>query len=105
MLKKLADVSKKLNYKHLLIVTSEDGMDEISIYSKTFMFEINKNQIKNKIIDPQDYKFNKTNKKEILGGDTVDNAKIIKNILNGVKGPQRDLVVLIALLPYTLPEV
>ncbi len=90
---KLADVSKKLNYKHLLIVTSEDGMDEISIYSKTFMFEINKNQIKNKIIDPQDYKFNKTNKKEILGGDTVDNAKIIKNILNGVKGPQRDLVV------------
>ena len=90
---KLADVSKKLNYKHLLIVTSEDGMDEISIYSKTFMFEINKNQIKNKVIDPQDYKFNKTNKKEILGGDTVDNAKIIKNILNGVKGPQRDLVV------------
>ena len=91
---KLAEVGKKLSYERLLIVTSEDGMDEVSTYSKTFMFEINKNLIKKSIIDPKKFGFKKFDKKEIFGGTATDNARIIKNILKGAKGPQRDLAVL-----------
>ncbi len=91
--KKLAEVSKKLSYERLLIVTSENGMDEVSTYEKTTVFEIKNKQIKKTVIDPEQYGFKKIAKKEILGGNAVDNAKIIKNILNGQKGPQRDLVV------------
>ncbi len=91
--KKLAKVGKELSYERLLIVTSEDEMDEISTYSKSFILEIKKNIIKKTVIDPQDFGFKKIDKKEILGGTAEINAQIIKNILSGMKGPQRDLVV------------
>lgn len=90
---KLAKVGKELSYDRLLIVTSEDGMDEVSIHSKTTVFEINKKSIKKLIIDPQVFGFKKIDRKEILGGNASDNAQIIRNILDGGKGPQRDLVV------------
>jgi len=90
---KLAEVGKKLSYERLLIVTSEDGMDEVSTYSRTILFEINKDLIKKLIIDPKDFGFKKIDKKEILGGTAEINAQIIKNILSGIKGPQHDLVV------------
>ena len=90
---KLAEVGKKLSYERLLIVTSEDGMDEISTYSRTILFEINKDLIKKLIIDPKKFGFKKFDKKDIFGGTATDNARIIKNILKGAKGPQRDLVV------------
>lgn len=38
--RKLADVAKQLDYEHLLIVTSEDGLDEISPFGRTTMFEV-----------------------------------------------------------------
>lgn len=90
---KLAKVGKKLSYKHLLIVTSEDGMDEVSTYSKTTILEIKNNLIKKSIIDPKNYGFKKIDKKEILGGTTTENAQIIKDILNRLKNPKRDIVV------------
>jgi len=90
---KLAKVGKKLSYGRLLIVTSEDGMDEVSTYSKTIVFEINKDLIKKSIIDPKEFGFKKFDKKAIHGGNATDNSLIIENILNGLKGPQRDLVV------------
>lgn len=90
--KKLAEVGKKLSYERLLIVTSEDGMDEVSVHSKTTVFEINKNTIKKLSIDPQVFGFKKIDKKEIIGGTSANSAQIVKNILDGVKGPQRDLV-------------
>mgnify|MGYP001589475224 FL=1 len=76
-----------------MIVTSKDGMDEISTYSNTHVFEINKNQTKKYIVDPQDFGFKKFDKKEISGGTIIDNARIIKDILNGNKDPKRNLVV------------
>lgn len=91
--KKLAEVGKKLSYERLLIVTSEDGMDEVSISSKTIIFEINKQSIKKTVVDPQDFGFKKINKKQILIGNKNDSAQIIKDILNGKKGPKRDIVV------------
>lgn len=90
---KLAKVGKKLSYGRLLIVTSEDGMDEVSTYSKTIVFEINKDLIKKSIIDPKEFGFKKFDKKAIHGGNATDNSLIIENILNGLKGPQRDIVV------------
>lgn len=91
--KKLAKVGKELSYERLLIVTSEDGMDEISTHSNTHIFEINKNQAKKYTVDPQKYGFKKFDKTKIHGGTSENNAQVIKNILNGQKGPQRDLVI------------
>ena len=92
--KKLAHVATNLRYDHLLIVTSKDGMDEISVASKTHAFEVKGKSITQKIIDPQEYGFKKVPFKEFLGGTATYNAKITLDILNNKKGPKRDIVIL-----------
>ncbi len=92
--KKLAEVGKKLGYKHLLVVTSEDGLDEISISSKTTLFEVKNGSVKQSIVDPMAYGFKKVSKKEILGGNAAQNARIILDVLKGDKSPRRDIVIL-----------
>lgn len=92
--KKLIQVGKKLKYEHLLIATSVDGMDEISISSKTNVFELKNGKIKKFVIDPTDYGFKLSPRKEITEGNLSQNAKYIIDLLNGVKNARRDIVVL-----------
>ncbi len=91
---KLAEVSSKLGYKHLLVVSSEDGLDEVSIYAPTHVFEIKGSRIKKMIINPQIFGFKKAATYEIKGGSAETNAKMIKNILTGEEGAKRDIVLL-----------
>lgn len=91
---KLAKVAKKLNYEHLILVSSEDLLDEISISEKTQIIEIKKNRTRIYQIQPEDYDIKKVSLQNVQGGDSKRNAQIIKEILNGVKGPKRDIVVL-----------
>ncbi len=92
--KKMASVAKSLDYKHLIIVASEDGMDEISLSAKTLAFEIRGTSVKKFTIDPKKFGFKKSSKSDILGGDAGVNVAIVRDILLGTKGPRRDIVVL-----------
>lgn len=96
--KKMAGVGKKLGYKYLAIVTSEDGLDEISINAKTHIFEIKDGQLTMKIIDPQKLGFKKVSNKEFTGGDPKANAEVLNAILSGQKGSKTDLVLINAAL-------
>src|SRR5207237_758752 len=89
---KLAEVAKRLNYQHLLIVASEDGMDEISLSVNTHVFEIKNNTITKSIIQSSDFGFTKITEKEMKGGNAKENAKIMREILSGKKGAKRDIV-------------
>lgn len=91
---KLARVATNLDYEHLLIVSSEDGLDEISLSAATHIFEIKGKKVKKMIIKPRDYGFNKVSLNEIKGADVKTNAEIIQSVFKGKTGPQRDIVVL-----------
>lgn len=91
---KLAEVAKKLDFKHLYIISSHDGMDEISISSPTTVFEVKNNKVKKMMIDPQELGFKKVTPSDLAGDTATENAGYIKKILNGEKGPKRDIVVL-----------
>jgi len=104
--KKMAEAAKELGYEHLLIVTSDDGMDEISLSAKTQAFDVKGNTVKAFAIDPKTFGFKKSAKNDILGGSAEENADIIRSILAGraskdgarhdfaKSGPRRDIVVL-----------
>lgn len=92
--KKLIEVGEKLGYEHLLIVTSRDGMDEISLSDKTDVFELKNGKIKQFVIDPEEYEFKKSSKNEIEEGILSENAEFVRAILKGVKNAKRDIVVL-----------
>jgi len=91
--KKLAEVAKKLNYKRLLIVTSE-GMDEVSLNAPTHAYEVRGNRIRKFSINPQKLRFKRVSRTNLLGGDAHENAGIVESILKGERGPRRDMVVL-----------
>lgn len=90
---KMAEVAKKLDYEHLLIVTSLDGLDEISISDKTRVFEIKNRSIRRYFLNPGDFGIN-GKKKDLLGGKRERNAQIIREIFDGKKGAKRDAVLI-----------
>ncbi|OGH18858.1 MAG: anthranilate phosphoribosyltransferase [Candidatus Levybacteria bacterium RIFCSPHIGHO2_12_FULL_38_12] len=92
--KKLARVGKEFGYKHLLLVTSEDGMDEVSISAKTHVLEVQGKKIKSRIVSPADFGVKKASQNKIKGADSKTNAEIILNVLDGKKGQCRDIVIL-----------
>lgn len=91
---KLARVALKLKFTHLMIVTSLDGMDEITTTAKTKVFEIKNGKLKTYFISSQQFGIKSSTKKDLAGGDATENAKIIQDILKGEKGPKRDILVL-----------
>lgn len=91
--KKLAEVARGLGYKRLLIITS-DGMDEASTGAKTNVFEISGKSLKKYAIEPSKLGFKKAPAAALQGGNPEENAGIVRAILNGEKGPKRDIVVL-----------
>jgi len=98
--KKLIQVGKKLGYKHLVIVTSLDGMDEVSLSTTTQVFELKNNIIKTFVINPEKFGFKKTVKDQIKEGTLEQNAKFLRDILNGTKNAKRDIVVLNSALAF-----
>jgi anthranilate phosphoribosyltransferase len=90
----LARVLENLGTVHAMVVHGEDGLDEITTTTKTFVSEVYKGELKNFEIQPEDLGFKKADLEELSGGDVSINAKILMDILNGKPGPRRDIVVL-----------
>ncbi len=91
----IAQALVMLNTKRAIVVSSADGMDEISISDVTYAAFINNAKIEEFIIDPREYGFELYNKEDIIGGDALFNAKITKDILSGVqKGAKLDIVII-----------
>ena len=90
----LARVLGNLGTEHALVVHGEDGLDEVSISTKTFISEAHKDKILNYQISPEDLGLEKAEPKDLAGGSAMDNARIIMEILKGKLGPRRDIVIL-----------
>eukprot|EP01029_Cantina_marsupialis_P019166 TRINITY_DN44565_c1_g1_i1.p1 TRINITY_DN44565_c1_g1~~TRINITY_DN44565_c1_g1_i1.p1 ORF type:complete len:328 (-),score=77.62 TRINITY_DN44565_c1_g1_i1:1202-2185(-) len=92
---KIATALELLESKKSIVVSSKDGMDEISISDISYATMLNNGKIEDFIIDPQDLGLKLASKDEIVGGDGVVNAKITKAILEGQeKGAKLDIVLL-----------
>ena len=90
----MAKVLSKLGVKNGMVVYGKDGLDEISLSAPTTVCEIRDGELKTYTIQPEDFGFDKCDKEELVGGDSVENAAITKAILGGEKGARRNAVVL-----------
>lgn len=92
---KIAQALSQLNTKRAMVVSSQDGMDEISISDITHCAFVERGEFKEFILDPREYGFDFYDKKEIEGGDAKQNAKITRGILDGsISGAKKDIVLL-----------
>ncbi|MCD6232452.1 anthranilate phosphoribosyltransferase [Candidatus Aerophobetes bacterium] len=90
----LAKVLRNLRVKEAFVVWGEDGLDEITLTARTRITELKDGDIKTYYIQPEDFGMKKVPLKKIKGGDKETNTLILKNILDGERGPRRDIVLL-----------
>ncbi len=90
----LAEVLKALGSNHVLVVHSEDGMDEISIAAPTKVAELKNGEITTYTISPEQFGV-ATGKLEDLAVDGAEESlAIVKQVLDNTEGAARDIVVL-----------
>ncbi len=91
---KIAKALMLMDVKRAMVVSSLDGMDEISIAAPTKGVFFDGEKLKEIEINPADYGMSGS-KEDLVGGDAIENAKITRGILSGeIKGPKRDVVLL-----------
>ncbi len=90
----LAMVLKNLGVRGAFAVWGEDGLDEISIMGRTRITQLKNGLIETYYIEPEDFGMRRAPLGEIKGGSREENALILQRVLEGEKGPKRDVVLL-----------
>lgn len=90
----IAKVLKNLGLRKAMVVSGEDGLDEVTVTGKTNVAELKDGEIKTYQIDSEDF-FQKRSLEELKGGNAEENAEIMKNILSGKEtGAKKEIVAL-----------
>lgn len=90
----LAHVLNKLGSEHVLVVHAEDGMDEISIASATFVAELKSGEVTTYSITPEDFGMQRASLEDIRAADADDSLSIIRAAFNNTEGPAKDIICL-----------
>jgi anthranilate phosphoribosyltransferase len=90
---KMSEALKINGSKSALVVSSEEGMDEISLSSVTYASLLKDGVTREFEIDPEEYGIKKAPLEAIVGGDAIENAQILYNIFDSnATEAQRDIV-------------
>ncbi len=84
LLKPMAEAAKLLGAKHVLVVSSVDGFDEISPSVPTHVYEIDEeNQSFEYLLEPSEFGIPALNDEDLRGGTGEENAKTALELANG----------------------
>lgn len=90
----LAQVLINLGVTRGMVVYGQDKLDEISLSAPTTVCEFKDGWMKNYVIKPEDFGFERCTKADLLGGLPEENAKITRAILSGEQGHKRNAVLM-----------
>lgn len=90
----LARVLGNLGAVDAMVVHGKDGLDEISISDRTRVSRFKGGNAETFYIEPGDFGIKRSKIEHIRGGNKDENAVITLSILNGEKGPRRDIVLM-----------
>ncbi len=86
----LADLGSEKAY----VVHGGDGLDEISTTGGTLVAEVDNGSIRTYRVAPEDFGLPRVQPADLVGGDAVRNAELLWAVLEGGRGPHRDIVLL-----------
>jgi anthranilate phosphoribosyltransferase len=91
---KIAYVLKRLGSRETFVVCGEGTLDEISICGPTRISQLKNGEVRTFDLTPEEVGLKRTSPEAIKGGNAIENAEIIRQILDGEKGARRDIVLL-----------
>jgi anthranilate phosphoribosyltransferase len=74
------------------VVAGDDGMDEISTTGPTRISETAGTTVTTREIAPEDFGLPRAPAEALRGGEPETNARLLRQVLEGEKGPLRDVV-------------
>ncbi|GMR09084.1 MAG: anthranilate phosphoribosyltransferase [Gammaproteobacteria bacterium] len=90
----LARVLRELGSNHVMVVHSQDGMDEISIGAATRVAELKEGEISDYIITPEEFGFERGDVADIEVDSAQQSLQIIQQVFTNKPGAARDIVVM-----------
>jgi anthranilate phosphoribosyltransferase len=93
-LETMAGALARLGTTHALLVTGEDGVDELSISAPTLVVEVLGGELRRYTVSPEEVGLRRAPPDSVPGGDPGQNAEIARAIFAGEPGVARDLAVL-----------
>ena len=94
LLEPMARVLQSLGSRHVLVVHSDDGLDEISIGAKTEVAELKDGQVRRFAVQPEDFGLKRAAIDAIRVADAKESLAMLLSALDDEPGPARDIVVL-----------
>src|SRR6202161_4312006 len=94
LVEKLAEALSMLGLHRALVVHGLDGLDEITITGPTRIAEARDGTVHTYEVDPEEFSMKRATLADISGGDAMENAIIVREVLSGKKSARRDVVVL-----------
>ena len=90
----LARVLEKMGSTHVMVVSGEDGMDEISITGKTFVAELKNNAVVEYVVEPEMYDIPIGRLEDITVKDVMHSKAMMMDILKGKPSAARNISLL-----------
>ncbi len=90
----LANVLLNLGVRRAFVVFGYGTIDEFTISGPTKVSELKNGKVSTYTVTPQDFGLTRAGLEDIRGGDAKENARIVLEILKGVHGPRRDIVLM-----------
>lgn len=90
----LAKVLRDLGSKHVLVVHSQDGLDELSISAPSLVAELLHGQVHTYTLRPEDVGIRRQAVDSLRVDDPQASAALIRRVLAGEPGPAADMVAL-----------
>ena len=90
----LAEVLKQLGSNHVMVVHAEDGLDEISIASSTYVAELKEGEITEYSIQPEDFGLQLSKLSSLQVDSAEESLALIQSVFNNDAGSARDIVAL-----------
>jgi anthranilate phosphoribosyltransferase len=88
----LAQALAQLGLCRGFVVHGSDGLDEITTTGPTLVLEIASGAVREYTVTPDDFGLPAASAEDLRGGDAAVNERIARDILAGVRGPRRDIV-------------
>lgn len=91
---KIAQALARLDTECALVVHGAGGLDELSLAGETKVAEVRRGEVRHYTVRPEQLGLTPAPVTALQGGDADHNARIIRAVFSGQKGPARDAVLL-----------
>jgi anthranilate phosphoribosyltransferase len=91
--RRVAEVLHRLGAERAFVVHG-DGLDELPLDDSGVLYDVSAAGVRRRAVDSRGLGLARASSDDLKGGDASENAAIIEGVLDGERGPRRDVVLL-----------